>query len=374
MIRYERAAFPGVDASQRAWIEELTQAANRAAHAMTITDREADRAFDTMLLLAESLGLDPVVASLVELRLDAPGGPTASATPAAVVEDGPAEAEADPDAPSANGGSADQRTATPATPDEPDVDDLPPGLRAVSVRAGDVVALSAEVSRRLAAPTPFRPEQGGLIAPYAASPAPVAAVAPTRRVEVVGARLTYRPAAENFIHAAGHLDSPNAQSRALIRGEIERAIAAEAPILVDRLVQVVAHRFGLSRVHERHSQQLQSEVLEHNVRRSENGDRVVWAAGADPQAYTGFRVPAAGAQRPLTSVPYEELRNAMVQVANDDHGADREAILRETARLFGTARLASVARPRLETALTAAVRERRLVLRDGTITAPEPRT
>ena len=88
MIRYERAAFPGVDASQRAWIEELTQAANRAAHAMTITDREADRALDTMLLLAESLGLDPVVASLVELRLDAPGGPAASATPEAAVEDG----------------------------------------------------------------------------------------------------------------------------------------------------------------------------------------------------------------------------------------------------------------------------------------------
>ncbi len=235
-------------------------------------------------------------------------------------------------------------------------------------------ALSAEVPRRLAAPTPFRPEQSGLIAPSAASPIPVAAVAPILRVEAVAARPTYRPAVETSIHAAGHLDSPDAQSRALIRGEIERAIAAEAPILVDRLVQVVAHRFGLSRVHPRRSQQLQREVLEYNVRRSENGDHVVWAAGVDPQAYSGFRVPVPGAQRPLTAVPYEELRNAMVQVARDAYGADREAIIRETARLFGTGRLASVARPRLETALTAAVRERRLVLRDGTITAPEPRT
>lgn len=140
MIRYERAAFPGVDASQRAWIEELTQAANRAAHAMTITDREADRALDTMLLLAESLGLDPVVTSLVELRLDAPGGPTASATPGVDVQDGPAEVEADPDARSADGGYADQGTATPAMPAEPDMDDLPPGIRVVRVRAGDVVA------------------------------------------------------------------------------------------------------------------------------------------------------------------------------------------------------------------------------------------
>ena len=237
-----------------------------------------------------------------------------------------------------------------------------------------VRALSAEVSPRLAAPPPFKPEQGKLAAPSAASQAPVAAVAPTGQVEAVGARLTYRPAVETSTHAASHLDSPNTQSRALIRGEIERAIFAEAPILVDRLVQVVAHRFGLSRVHERRSQQLQREVLEYNVRRSENGDRVVWAAGADPQAYTTFRVPAGGAQRPLTAVPYEELRNAMVQVATDAHGADREAIIRETARLFGTGRLASVARPRLEAALTAAVRERRLVLRDGTITAPDSRS
>jgi len=106
LIRYERAAFPGVDASQRAWIEELTQAANRAAHAMTITDREADRALDTMLLLAESLGFDLVVTSLVELRLDAPGGPAARATPGVVVQDGLVEAEADPDARSADGGYA----------------------------------------------------------------------------------------------------------------------------------------------------------------------------------------------------------------------------------------------------------------------------
>ena len=246
------------------------------------------------------------------------------------------------------------------------------GLETVASAA--VEAPTAEVATRLVTPPPSRAEEGGLIAPSAAGPAPVAAAAPTRRVEAVAAHPTYRPAVETPTHSAGHLDSPDAQSRALVRGEIERAIAAEAPILVDRLVQVVAHRFGLSRVHERRSQQLQREVLEHNVRRSENGDRVVWAAGADPQAYSGFRVPAAGAQRPLTAVPYEELRNAMVQVANDAHGADREAVIRETARLFGTGRLASIARPRLETALTAAVRERRLVLRDGMITAPDPRS
>lgn len=117
---------------------------------------------------------------------------------------------------------------------------------------------------------------------------------------------------------------------------------------------------------------LQRLVLEHNVRKAENGDRAVWPAGADPQAYIAFRVPATGGQRPLTTVPYEEFSNSMVHVTREAHGADRDALVRETARLFGTGRLASVARPRLEAVLTAALREGRLALRDGTITATEP--
>ena len=110
------------------------------------------------------------------------------------------------------------------------------------------------------------------------------------------------------------------------------------------------------------------------MRRSANGDMVVWPPGSEPSRYKDFREPLPGQQRPLTAVPYEELRNAMVEVARDSHGASREAIIRETARLFGISRLASVARPRLEAALTAAVSEGRLLLRDETITAPGPRS
>ncbi|GAB3919458.1 hypothetical protein GCM10027613_23390 [Microlunatus endophyticus] len=67
MIRYERVAFTDIDASQRAWLEELIQAANRAAHTTEISQRQADRALDTVMLLAESLQLD--VPILVDLRL-----------------------------------------------------------------------------------------------------------------------------------------------------------------------------------------------------------------------------------------------------------------------------------------------------------------
>src|SRR5699024_3646576 len=61
ILRYERGVFTDIDASQRAWIDELIQSSNRAAHMPSVTEIMADRALDTMSLLAESLGLDDVV-------------------------------------------------------------------------------------------------------------------------------------------------------------------------------------------------------------------------------------------------------------------------------------------------------------------------
>ncbi len=234
---------------------------------------------------------------------------------------------------------------------------------------------SAEAAPRLAPSPPFPSSESRLLSTPAEPVTLVASVAASTAANTKAERttspMTYRPAVDTAAHSAEHLDSADVGSRDLVRREIERATDAEAPILVDRLVQVVAHRFGLSRVHQTRSLQLQRLVLEHNVRRSANGDRVVWPIGADPGAYSTFRVPAAGSQRPLTAVAYEELRNAVVHVAREAHGVDRDALVRETARLFGTGRLASVARPHLEAVLTAALRERRLVLRAGRVIAIE---
>src|SRR5699024_7561249 len=56
------------------------------------------------------------------------------------------------------------------------------------------------------------------------------------------------PAAEDVRHETWLLDDPTISSHALIRAEMEDVIATEGPILVDRLVRVVAARFDLHRV------------------------------------------------------------------------------------------------------------------------------
>lgn len=80
ILRFERAVFTEVDTTQRAWIDELIQASNRAAHALSTSDRDADRALDTMTLLAESLGLDDALESITSLRA-APSAPAPRPTP-----------------------------------------------------------------------------------------------------------------------------------------------------------------------------------------------------------------------------------------------------------------------------------------------------
>ena len=225
---------------------------------------------------------------------------------------------------------------------------------------------AVEVSRRLSSPPPFRPALGGMVAPAVPAKALVAdaVVAPATRRAV-----RYVAADESVVHPAEHLDDGSVKSRALVQAEIDRVIEVEAPILADRVVQVVAHRFGLSRVRESRAAQLHRLVSGRNVRRSANGDRVVWRRDADPRQHTDFRVPRAGEQRPLSAIPYEELRNAMVHLAREGHGVGLETLIRETARIFGVTRLASVARPRLQEVLISATREGRLEVHSGVASA-----
>lgn len=72
-------------------------------------------------------------------------------------------------------------------------------------------------------------------------------------------------------------------------------------------------------------------------------------------------MPSEGTRRDIGEVPYVELRNAMVTVIKRAYSMSTEDALRETAREFGTTRLASKVRPRLETVLECAISEGILV-------------
>jgi len=185
-------------------------------------------------------------------------------------------------------------------------------------------------------------------------------------------KIRFSPASQVSVHESGLLDDDSTRSRELIRREIDLIIAAEAPILQDRLVEVLAARFDLSRVRESRRRQLEGFLGRYPVRRAANGDAVVWPRDEDPNNYTKFRLPADGAKREIRQVPYEELRNAMIYVAKSSHGVDEESLLREVSRMFGAGRMAALIKARLESVLEASLRENFLI-RQATAIRPVER-
>ena len=191
--------------------------------------------------------------------------------------------------------------------------------------------------------------------PTAAPPGPA-------RVPFVGASVAPR-------HAAGVLDDPSPRNRALVAEEIRDVIAAEGPVLADRLARIVANRVGLRQVREARKDQILRLAPSDQRRTARNGDVVYWPLGADREATDAFRVGNTGAGRDISEVAYEELRNAMVFVVRGAHGMEREDALRETAREFGTLRLGAKVRERLVGVLDGALAEGHLIERGGYVEA-----
>ncbi|MBX9244991.1 hypothetical protein ICW40_09230 [Actinotalea ferrariae] len=145
-----------------------------------------------------------------------------------------------------------------------------------------------------------------------------------------------------------------------VRAEMDEVLAIEGPMLLDRLVRITARRFDLYSLRESRREALVAVVPSEQVRVAPNGDVVAWPRDLDPATWTGYRPPADGA-RDVADVPYDELRNAMVDVARRAHGIERDDLVRQTAQVFGIARVASKVRPRLEGVLSAALTEGALV-------------
>lgn len=149
---------------------------------------------------------------------------------------------------------------------------------------------------------------------------------------------------------------PRPRSLERVRAEMDAVLAVEGPMLADRLVRITARRFSLYSLREARRQSLLDAIRPEQVRVSPNGDVVVWPRDLDPATWTLHRRPV-GEAREIADVPYDELRNAMVDVVRRAHGIDRDDLLRQTAQAFGVARVASRVRPRLEDVLAAALTE-----------------
>ena len=136
-------------------------------------------------------------------------------------------------------------------------------------------------------------------------------------------------------------------------------IATESPIEAGRLARIIGNRFGFQRVVAKRAAEILRVVPQQLRRESELG-AFYWAEGTGPESYQTFRRTPEGVPRPLAEVAPEEIANAMASIVRASHGITTGELLRETATVFGTGRLTSPVKARLEAVLAWAVREGRV--------------
>lgn len=181
----------------------------------------------------------------------------------------------------------------------------------------------------------------------------------------------YIPAVADARRPTWLLDQlPQDSAAEVVRGEIDDIIAAEAPILLDRLLRLAGYRFGLQKVHTKRQELIEPYVPPHLIRRSANHDKVVWPEEEGPEGYTSYRIPAPDSRRPVSRIPYEELRNAMVeQIWSHPEGVSPDALVWLVNSEFGGQRVKSSTGDRLRRVIDAAVREGTLQIKDGAVVA-----
>lgn len=183
----------------------------------------------------------------------------------------------------------------------------------------------------------------------------------------------YRAASWQPRHPVTVLDSLSEPwASAVVRDEIAEVVRAEAPILLNRLLTIVGHRCGLGRVQGPRIDSLRPHVPPTLIRHAPNHDVVVWSDAETPETFTSYRIPAAGSRRPIRTIPYEELRNAMVDLCRAEPGGYPPGTLAWVVNAeFGGQRLKGATKNRLQGVIDAAVAEGTLTSHDGLIRSAE---
>lgn len=145
----------------------------------------------------------------------------------------------------------------------------------------------------------------------------------------------------------------NGWAKGQVTRVIREIIDAEAPIHRDRLSKLVAGSFGLSRVNDDRRRAIQR-IVPAEYRRKDDPE-FYWPVGVDPVSWKAVRQPKTGTSRVLDEVSLIEIGNAMVVVAEQAGGVDREEIKREALTLLGGKRVTQAIGARLDTALQRAL-------------------
>jgi hypothetical protein len=120
---------------------------------------------------------------------------------------------------------------------------------------------------------------------------------------------------------------------------VEQVLAAEAPIHIDLLARRVAAYFGIGRVTQRVSEQVQGAVLGRGKWGTEKG--IVWRLDQDAGSVPAVRVAGhvGTSKRDIAEIPLCEVAAAARIIVERVNGVATADLVRDCARLLGFARM-----------------------------------
>ncbi len=162
------------------------------------------------------------------------------------------------------------------------------------------------------------------------------------------------------------------KSRRQIRDLLLRIVKREAPIMPDVLMKRIVMCWGFARLTSRaqsHIEEILAALPEAD--RPVIAEGLVWRNDQNPAEYGSFRVPGEEDDQPRKAeeIPAIEYANAAMMVVTQQIGLPTEALVRETAKLFGFGRVTAKVQAGVEAGIRQLTDRGRCVVKDGMVTA-----
>jgi hypothetical protein len=167
--------------------------------------------------------------------------------------------------------------------------------------------------------------------------------------EVCSPQVFLTTSADDFLHY---------HNREKIHRQIKSVLEMEAPISKDLLCKRVLTAWGISRMGTRVAAHLESICAELGMHKTVHDKGIFfWKNGQEPSGYAIYRIARQETQkRDADYLPPEEVANAIKEILSNQLSLSKADLVRETARLFGYARIGTNVENAVTLGLTVACR------------------
>lgn len=172
-----------------------------------------------------------------------------------------------------------------------------------------------------------------------------------------------------------HDDSGDSFEDWMMRGELERLVEVEGPVLLSVAAKRLAPYWNVSKCTEKFVDRVRCALSQTSLLTTD-GDvsEVLWPSGKAPENYDGFRSPGDDpeSKRRIDEIPLVEVVNATASVLRGQIGMPAQDLTKETAKLFGFQRAGQAIQARVSEAIDHLVRENRIRQDSGMLVYMEP--